>query len=60
LNLISGDIKEIEDFLKHKIHFSPEKFAVLKISKKFLKQLSSADMSIKWSAISSQPDLVGA
>lgn len=58
--MVNGEVKNIEDFLKSKHPLQPHQHFVLKVSKKYLKQLNADNLEIKWSAISSKIDLVSA
>ncbi len=52
INLNNGHAQDLESFLKTGFPLKIDKMAVLKVSKKFLKQLKT-DLSIAWSTISS-------
>lgn len=52
INLNNGHAQDIEIFLKNGIPNNLDRMAVLKVCKKFLKQLRS-DFSIAWSTLSS-------
>ena len=55
----NGDVNDIEKILKNGIIPKLDRMAVLKVSKKYLKQLKS-DYSIVWSALSSEIDVIPA
>jgi hypothetical protein len=57
--LNNGDVNDIEKILKNGIIPKLDRMAVLKVSKKYLKQLKS-DYSIVWSALSSEIDVIPA
>ena len=59
INLVTGEAKELESALKGGIPREMNDLAVLKIKRKLLKQLSS-DLTVAWSTISSELDLVPA
>jgi hypothetical protein len=57
INLENGSAMDMESYLKTHLHADKGPAAVLKVSKKYLKQLRS-DLTIAWSTISSEIDLL--
>jgi len=53
INLKNGKAEDIETFLQNGIPTKMDNYAVLKVAKKYLKQLKK-DLSIAWNTISSE------